>query len=136
MFHVEQWTRHFSILALTDAKVTTFSFQTRRSACFEANKGETKPFEAFGHLIHGGTSVASAFLALFANPDASAKGGSSGNYYTAGVKVSVMFGSNAAKRDERDVAMCLWVGRDSAPYLWVELGLVGGAVPAPRKLVG
>ena len=106
MFHVEQWTRNFSVLALTDAKVTTFSFQARRSACFEANKSETKLFEALGHLIHGGTSVASAFLALFTNPDASAKGGSSGNYHTTGVKVSVMLSFNAAKWDGRGVALC------------------------------
>ncbi len=96
VFHVEQRARRFAVLPRADAEIAGGSFESRRRARFEPDEPETEPGERGGHFVHRGASVAAAFLAFLADPNASAQGRAGGDDDGFGENVAVTLRPYAA----------------------------------------
>ena len=79
-------------LAEAGGEVAGGGLEAGRSAGFEAEKAESKAFQGSGELFDGGAVVAGTLGALFADPDAPAERGASGNDDGLGAEKAVVSG--------------------------------------------
>ena len=79
MFHVEHGAGVVAGLADAGGEIAGGSLEPRRSAGFEAKKAKSEALQRGGQLVYRGAAVTGALGTLFADPDAPAERGTSGN---------------------------------------------------------
>ena len=79
MFHVEQGAGVVAGLADTGREIAGVGLEPGRSTGFKAEKVESEAHQGGGELVYRGAAVAGTLGALFADPDAPAERGTSGN---------------------------------------------------------